>query len=128
MFTWQRRGGYEVSSMGDRRFSAFNAIMPDGRSIECHYQCCIKGYDPGGTNWRLGKGKPGLDPSVDLWQQYLNLWRIWSNNNLPLMRELYFLSKDKKCILSDCFSSTLVNQAHALSEILNELIKNNKQI
>ena len=127
MFTWQRRGGYEVSTKGDKRFSAFNAILPDGRNIECHYQCCIKGYDPGGTNWRLGKGKPGLNSSIDLWKEYLNLWRIWANNNLPLMRELYFLSKDKNFILSDCFASTPINQAHALSEILNELIKNNKQ-
>src|SRR5690606_2260660 len=33
-FTWSRYGGYEVSSKGDARFSAFNARMPDGRSIE----------------------------------------------------------------------------------------------
>lgn len=123
MFTWSRKGGYQVSSKGDKRFSAFNAIMPDGRSIECHYQCDIKAYQPGGTDWRLGKGKPGLNASIDLWKEYLNLWRIWANNNLPLMRELYFLSKDKNFILSDCFASTPINQAHALSEILNELIK-----
>lgn len=54
MFTWSRRGGYEVSSKGDKRFSAFNAIMPDGRSIEEIYQCDCKHFDPGGTNWRLG--------------------------------------------------------------------------
>lgn len=48
-FTWARRGGYEVSSKGDKRFSSFCAIMPDGRSLECHYQCDIKGYDVGGT-------------------------------------------------------------------------------
>lgn len=123
MFTWSRKGGYQVSSKGDKRFSAFNAIMPDGRSIECHYQCDIKAYQPGGTDWQLGKGKPGFNASIDLWKEYLNLWRIWANNNLPLMRELYFLSKDKNFILSDCFASTPINQAHALSEILNELIK-----
>lgn len=43
MYTWKRYGGYEVSSHGDKRFSAFNAIMSDGRSIECHYQCDVKG-------------------------------------------------------------------------------------
>ena len=60
MFTWNRYGGYECSSKGDSRFSAFNAIMPDGRTIEQHYQCGVKGYQPGGTNWKLGKGKPPL--------------------------------------------------------------------
>ena len=123
MFTWQRRGGYEVSTKGDKRFSAFNAILPDGLSIEIFYQTRIKGY---GT-WQEGKGKPPLDQSVDLWKEYLNLWRIWANNNLPLMRELYFLAKDKGYVLSDCFANTPNNQAHALAEILNELIKNNKQ-
>lgn len=123
MFTWKRRSttGYEVSSKGDYRFSAFNAIMPDGRSIEIHYQCCVKGYDPGGTNWRLGKGKPSLDPTVNLWQAYLSLWRTWANINLPLMRELYVRAKAQDGILTDCFASTEVNQAHALATILNEL-------
>ena len=121
MFTWKRYGGYEVSSRGDRRFSAFNAIMPDGRSIEQHYQCDVKGYDPGGRNWRLGKGRPPLDPNTDLWQEYLSLWRQWAENNLPLMRELYRAAKDKGGVLSDRFATTPVNQAHALATILNEL-------
>jgi hypothetical protein len=42
MVKWSRTEGYEVSSVGDWRFSAFNAILEDGRSIECHYQCCVK--------------------------------------------------------------------------------------
>lgn len=50
MYTWQRYRGYEVSSKGDKRFSAFNAILSDGRSIEQHYQCDVKGYNIGGTN------------------------------------------------------------------------------
>lgn len=121
MFTWKRYSGYEVSNCGDARFSAFNAIMPDGRSIEQHYQCDVKGYDPGGRNWRLGKGRPPLDPSTDLWQEYLNLWRQWSANNLPLMRELYRAATSK--VLSDRFATTPVNQAHALATVLNELCK-----
>lgn len=119
MFTWSRYGGYECSTKGDKRFSAFNAILPDGLTIEFFYQTKIKGYH----SIKSGKGKPPLDPSMDLWKEYLNLWRIWANNNLPLMRELYFSAKSKNCILSDCFASTPVNQAHALSEILNELIQ-----
>ena len=122
-FTWARRGGYEVSSKGDKRFSSFCAIMPDGRSLECHYQCDIKGYDVGGTNWRLGKGKSPLDLSVDLWANYLGLWRGWAYTNMPLMRELYSLAKKNDYLLSDCFASTPVNQAHALATILNGLVK-----
>ena len=119
-FTWQRRGGYEVSSKGDKRFSALNAVLPDGLSIEVHYQCRVKGYDPNGNNWRLGKGKPPLDPNTDLWAEYLNLWRIWAQNHLTLMEELRDHALANNGVLSDCFASTHVNQAHALATILNE--------
>lgn len=122
MFSWKRFGGYEVSSQGDRRFSAFNAILKDGRSIEQHYQCDIKLYQPGGTNWQLGKGLPPLDRSVNLLKEYTELWRVWTSDNLPLMRELYFLAKDHKYVLSDRFATSEVNQANALSIILNELV------
>lgn len=42
-YSWGRRTrpGYEVSSKGDKRFSALFAKMPDGRSIEMHYQCDV---------------------------------------------------------------------------------------
>jgi hypothetical protein len=120
VFTWTRRGGYEVSTKGDKRFSALNAMMPDGRSLECHYQGDVKGYDPGGVNWRLGKGKPPLDTSKDMWTEYLNLWRLWAGFNLTLMQELRERAAQKDGVLSDCFASTPVNQAHALATILNE--------
>lgn len=60
MFKWGRYtvGGYEVSTAGDKRFSAFNAKLRDGRSIEAHYQCDVKGYDPKGTNWSIGSQLP----------------------------------------------------------------------
>jgi hypothetical protein len=101
--------------------------MPDGRSLEMHYQLDDpphgKGYCPGGTDWRLGKGKPPLDLSVDLWSGYLGLWRIWARTNVPLMRELFLLVRGQGngCLLSDMFATTPINQAHALSVILNEL-------
>lgn len=126
MFTWSRFGGYEVSSKGDKRFSAFNAYLDDGRTIEQHYQCDIKGYDPGGVNWRLGKGKLPLQPDINLFLLYSNLWRSWAYKNIHLMRELYFLGKTKNYILSDCFATTEINQAHALSCILNELLQKNQ--
>ena len=122
-FNWSRFGGYEVSSQGDPRFSAFSARMPDGRSIEQCYQCDVKGYDPGGTNWRLGKGRPPLAAmsSNELFDQYVGLWRPWAQENLPLMRELYVRGRDNNFLLSDRFASTPINQAHALAVILNEL-------
>jgi hypothetical protein len=123
MHSWQRRNGFEISTKGTeegKRYSALNAIMYDGRSLECHYQCDVKGFQRGGTNWRLGKGKPPVDPKVDLWKEYLDLWRVWALMNRPLVEELRKLVKDKDNVLSDCFASTEVNQAHALSVILTE--------
>ena len=121
MYTWKRYGGYEVSSHGDKRFSAFNAILPDGRSIEIHYQCDIKGYDIGGTNWRLGKCKPPLYTVTkeELWQKYLQLWKIWAENNKVLLDELRILASKYNNTLSDKFATTSINQAHALAEIMN---------
>ena len=117
-YKWSRTGGYECSSKGDKRFSAFNAIMPDGRSIEQHYQCDVKGYDPQGTNWRLGKGKPPLR-DVDLWSQYLMLWTVWAVNNPIAINELKELVDNRNHVLSDMFAHTPINQARALAEILN---------
>lgn len=127
IFTWRRYDGYEVSSKGDNRFSALFARFPNeylnGKTIEEIYQLQIKGYQIYGDNWRLGKGKPPLDPSVDLWREYSTLWRLWSHLNIALMRELYVnASYDCKYILTDMFATTHVNQAHALAECLNELI------
>ena len=123
MYTWKRYGGYEVSSHGDKRFSAFNAIMPDGRSIECHYQCDIKGYDIGGRNWRLGKGKPPREKMSheEIWQKYLKLWEVWASNNKELMQELKEVLVKYNNTLSDKFASTPVNQARALVEVLNNM-------
>lgn len=129
LITWQRRGGYECSSKGDKKYSALFAVMPDGRTIEQHYQCDIKGYQPGGLNWKLGKGKPPLNDKVDLWESYLNLWRVWGNLNSELIDDLIEKSKDKGYVLSDCFANSEINQARALSVVCNEriLILKNKR-
>lgn len=116
---WARRGGYECSSKGDKRFSAFCAVMPDGRSIEQHYQCDVKGYQPGGTNWRLGKGKPPVDTGKDLWTEYLKLWQVWAQANPALIEELAIAAQQNNYTLTDMFANTPVNQARALAEILN---------
>lgn len=122
-FKYSRYGGYECSSKGDKRFSAFNAVLADGRTIEQHYQCDIKGYQPGGTNWKLGKGRPPLDTRKDLWKEYLALWEQWAIAHPDLMNELGEAAIKKNYILSDMFSSTPVNQARALAEILNKYWK-----
>ena len=122
LFSWQRKNGYECSTKGDARFSALNAMLPDGRSVEQWYQCDIKGYDIGGTDWKLGKGKAPLFeyPADHLWQLYLNLWRLWAIHNSHLLIELVELAAKENNVLSDCFASTHINQAHALATIMNE--------
>lgn len=120
LIKWSRYYGYEVSSKGDSRFSAFNAILEDGRTIEQTYQCCTKGYDPGGTNWRLGKGKPPLDKSVDLLKEYIKLWEGWAAKHPELMEELRTHANDCVFTLRDRFASTPVNQANALAFLLNK--------
>lgn len=114
--TWQRYGGYECSSKGDKRFSALFAKLPDGRTIEEHYQCDIKGYNPGGTNWRDYKGKPALDPETNLWEEYLNLWWEWAELNPELIEDLRIRCNG---VLSDMFADTSISQARALAMILN---------
>lgn len=128
VFSFARYGGYECSSRGDRRFSALFARMPDGRTIEMHYQCDVKGYQPGGTNWRLGKGKPPLDPSVDLYAAYKALWLEWAENHKPEMRELYEAAKKTGGVLSDMFASGPISQARALADILNDWYAQEKQM
>lgn len=118
-FTYARRSpnGYELSTRGDQRFSALVAKMPDGRTIEAHYQCDVKKYDPGGTNWRLGKGKPPLDPACDLWTAYLGLWQCWAAHHPDLIEDLRTKAAGK--VLTDCFASSPISQARALAHILN---------
>ena len=55
MKLWSRNpaDGYEVSTRGDKRFSAFVARLPDGRTIETAW-ANAKGY----PNWRAAKGRP----------------------------------------------------------------------
>lgn len=114
--------GYECSTKGDKRFSALCAKLSDGRTIEEHYQCDIKGYDPGGTDWKRGKGKPPLSSRVhlDLWEEYLNLWRQWAHLNPSLMEELREKVSKHGDALSDAFAAGPIHQARALASLLNE--------
>lgn len=122
-FYWHKSKGYECSSKGDKRFSPFFAILEDGRSIEVHYQCDVKGYDVGGTDWKVGKGKPPLT-DINLFEAYLDLWKQWAKNNPDLIEELRQLAKQHNYMLTDRFATTEINQANALSIILNETQRN----
>jgi len=114
--------GYECSTKGDKRFSALVAKLEDGRTIEEHYQCDVKGYDPGGRDWNRGKGKPPISSRIhlNLKDEYTNLWRRWANLNPATMAELRFLASGADNYLSDTFAQSPVNQAQALADLLNE--------
>jgi hypothetical protein len=80
----------------------------------------VKGYQPGGRDWRLGKGKPPLKPNTDLWGEYKALWQQWAVLNPTLMEELEEHACEHDGVLSDMFGTTPITQARALAEILNE--------
>lgn len=112
--------GYELSSQGDRRFSALFSCLKDGRTIEQAYQLDVKGYRVEGNDWRLGKGKlaiNGKNPD-QLWDDYVNLWRQWTQENPAILEDLREKASGK--ILTDKFASSPVSQARALALILNE--------
>lgn len=102
------KDGYEVSSRGDKRFSAMYAKLKDGRTIEDAYQ------EAKGS----GKGQPAKDPNFKYYATYLGLWKQWAKENPKLIEELRTKAEGKT--LTDQFASTDNNQARALADILNE--------
>lgn len=105
--------GYEVSSLGDKRFSALYAQLPDGRTIEDAWGQA-KGYPDG----RAAKGRPALAPDFDYWATYKGLWSQWAQANPDLMSELAAATQGKRLV--DRFARTDNNQARALAELLQE--------
>jgi hypothetical protein len=120
-YQWARRDkeGYEVSTKGDRRFSAFNAFV-DGKSIEYIYQVEYKGY----PTIREGKGhSPKMGQTKEQsWEFYLSLWEKWATENEDLIYELAITTQPVR-ILTDMFATTPINQAHALVVILNKKLE-----
>ena len=113
--------GYEVSSQGDRRFSALYARLADGRTVEEAYQLDVKGYRRlGATDWRAGKGRPPLDALTrdQLWDAYLALWRQWAAEHPALLTDLRRRAAGRT--LTDKFASTPISQARALAVLLCE--------
>lgn len=121
MFKYARydNNGYELSTRGDKRFSALVARLADGRTIEEAYQLDVKGYRTLGNDWRLGKGKKPLHP-VNLWSEYLALWKQWAIENPRLIEDLRLKAEGK--VLTDMFASSPISQARALAMILNKEI------
>lgn len=117
---YDRFAGYQVNTKGDRRYSPFITRIRDGRTIEEIYQCDVKGYDVGGTNWKLGKGKPSLDKDVDLFTSYFELWEEWFNEHPKEVDELHEILKLNLYRIGDKFGTTSVNQGLVLSILLNE--------
>lgn len=107
----------EMSSHGDKRFSALYARLKDGRSIEEAYQLDVKGYRAHGNDWRIGKGKPPL-LKVDLWPAYKSLWATWVDENPAVFADL--ARKAQNSTLTDKFASSPISQARALAELLSE--------
>ena len=122
-YTWSRFGGYECSSKGDKRFSAFYARLNNGLSIEHHFQCFIKGY----PSIEDGKGKPPLvdRPIEESYRLYKELWRQYLDSKPWLWIELK--NNVEKCsnTVSDMFGTSEINQARALCDLLNERFTDN---
>ena len=112
---------YEVSSAGDKRFSALYAKFKDGETIELKW-AKAKGY----KTIAEAKNKPALTKNFDYKTTYFNLWKEWSKENSKLIEDLRVKSEGKKLV--DKFAKTENNQAAALTEILGQLnlLKNGK--
>lgn len=114
---WARQHpeGYECSSKGNKTLSAFYAQL-NGLSIEYHYQVTIKGYG----SIQEGKGKPPLQEisQEDLYQKYKFLWKLYFRENPLIYIELR--KEHTETVFTDMFANTPINQARAISELLNE--------
>jgi hypothetical protein len=121
-FTYSKTEGFEVSTRGDnfgKQFSALNARLKDGRTIEEAYQ------QAKGT----GKGQPAKDPNFDYYGTYKSLWQQWSKENPGKIKELKnYLDKNNITTLRDRFATTENRQDRALSEILNEFSREGEQL
>lgn len=117
--------GYECSSQGDKRFSALYAKLSDGRTLEEAYQLDVKGWRAVTSDWRDAKGnKPYNEKTrAELWEEYLELWEQWARENPELIEELERITCRK--VLTDKFATSEINQAHALSVIVDRMRSNN---
>lgn len=109
----------ECSTRGDKRFSAFCAIV-NGKSIEEQYQAA-KIFDDGSTglHWKDAKGRRAVN-ATECAIFYENLWRQYISEHPELLDVIKNASG-----LSDIFATKgSVNQAKVLWKIRNEQMIN----
>lgn len=115
---------YEVSSKGDKDYSALYAKLEDGRSIEEHYQVDVKGY----KTWKDGKGKPPKDTSKNLQEEYAKLWKRYFELN-PNKYEFIKEKINNGVKLTDQFATkNSVNQANTIMQIVNSKWEPKKRV
>lgn len=135
VFTWadKSNNSYEVSTKGDKRFSALNATFKpgtvidgvdvSGKTIEDVYQSVIKksgkGQAPAKDSKLYNESLKTKEDREDFsyTEGYLPLWQEWARQNPELIEELREKAKGK--VLTDMFANTRVSQARALADILN---------
>ena len=134
-FTWADKAdnSYEVSTKGDKRFSALVATFKEGtmiygenvggKTIEDVYQSVIKksgkGQAPAKDSKLYNESLKTKEDREDFsyTEGYLPLWQEWARQNPELIEELREKAKGK--VLTDMFANTRVSQARALADILN---------
>ena len=135
VFNWGRTSdnNYEVSTIGDKRFSALNATFKkgtviegvdvSGKTIEYVYQNVLKKSrkgQPPSKESRLYNESLRTDEEKEDFsytEGYLPLWQEWAKQNPELIEELRTKAAGKT--LTDKFAYTRVSQARALADILN---------
>ena len=135
LFTWADKSdnSYEVSTKGDKRFSALVATFKEGtmiygenvggKTIEDVYQSVIKksgkGQAPAKDSKLYNESLKTKEDREDFsyTEGYLPLWQEWARQNPELIEELREKAKGK--VLTDMFANTRVSQARALADILN---------
>ena len=125
-YKWARRVNkgepyYECSSKGDKRFSPLYAKIGNV-TIEELYQLDIKGYRNKVKHWKEAKGLPPLNKTYEqAYKEYKALWRLYLTLHLDLLQEIAEKAKGKT--ITDMFATSDINQAHAICDILNEIIE-----
>ena len=119
MMQYGKQPFLECSTRGDKRFSAFWAIV-NGKSIEEQYQAA-KIFEDGSTglHWKDAKGRRAVN-ATECAALYENLWRQYMSEHPELLDVIKRASG-----LSDIFATEgSVNQAQVLWKIRNEHMMN----
>lgn len=117
----RHHSGYEVSSKGNKDFSAFFARLRNGKTIEEAYQLDIKGYRELGYTVRDAKGKPPRIPRsftetdflyTELWWKYLGQ----NPKKEQFLRQVIHSGRYEA--LTDMFANTNISQAKSIAQCL----------